>query len=558
MRKLIACIFLMFVAVACASSLEVTSTPTPALTLVPANTSAPTSTVLPSPSPTMTSLPTATFTPTLTLTPRVVRSIDLVAFQSSRNGTWFSTSIDTLPQNQQNATATFDITTSALSNRRDGKIASTLLAGYVFLQWGDVSPASFDQFTGTIGALFIRSAGLSFVDYPNNRVLLWDRKSVNIPMDIRGMIRVCNQHQIPVFLEINYSDYVPGLLGTGVEALQPADNIAGTITYLKALQAEGLHVEGVTFGDEIQDDSGYGNRQPTIYNSDLISRFIDYASALKSEFPDLKVYAFDSYIRATRGEISAYWDLFQKIRQAEVSENKNLLDGFTFRESYTYINGQGQVLDSQRILDDTESLYRDAPVYRYDVRGTTHADPDRDYLHQIISHTSAIFSRTLDILISEYLPAGPIQISETDTSRYADMDFILHYSDIVGIYADLGLDGVSTIMFGDSLNMHKAYFDRQGNKGVNYPIHEQLAKYFTGEILNIDRSTDYDSLKVKVYAARRENETFVMILNKDVSNEHTVQVRLPGKFDLTIRLPRRSYTSIFLDDKSVTVSGIGN
>jgi hypothetical protein len=150
--------------------------------------------------------------------------------------------MDTLPSTQQIATATFDITTSAMSNRRDGRIAPTLLAGYVFLQWGDISPASFDRFAHTIGAFFIRSAGLSFVDYPNNRVLWWDGKSTNIPMDVRGMIRVCNNRQIPVFLEINYSDYIPGPPGTGVESLQRADNIAGTIAYLKTLNADGLHL----------------------------------------------------------------------------------------------------------------------------------------------------------------------------------------------------------------------------------------------------------------------------------------------------------------------------
>jgi len=399
---------------------------------------------------------------------------------------------------------------------------------------------------------------MSFVDYVNNRVLWWDRKSTVIPMDVRGMIRVCNTRQIPVFLEINYSDYVPGLPGTGVESLQRADNIAGTIAYLKALNAEGLHLAGITFGDEFQDNAGYGNLKPTTFNTDLIGRFINYARALKSEFPELKVYAFDSDIMSARGEISTYWPILRKIRRAEIDQGFYLLDGFTFHQSYPYINDQGQLLDSQFILDDTESLYRNAPVYRYDVTGVTRKKSNRDYLHQIIDNTSSIFGRTLDIGNTEYLPSGPIQISEIDTSRYSDMDFILHYSDVIGIYAELGLDAVSTIMFGDSVDMHKAYFDRKGNLGVNYPVHEQLAKHFAGEILNVDRSIDYDNLKVKVYAARQDSEIFVMILNKDVNNEATVRIILSGQFDLIIRLPRRSYTSLIVDEKSITVSGIGN
>jgi hypothetical protein len=289
-------------------------------------------------------------------TPSVAGSIDLVAYQASRNGAWFSTSMDSLPSTQQNATTSFEITNSTVSNRRDGRIAPTLLAGYVFLQWGDISPASFEQYAHTIGALFIRSAGMSFVDYPNNRVLLWDGKSTNIPMDIRGMIRVCNNHQIPVFLEINYSDYVPGPVGTGVEALQKTDNIAGTIAFIKSLNVQGLYIEGVTFGDEFDDEAGYGNRKPTIINSDLVGTFISYALSIKSEFPELKIYAFDSYIAASRGQVSKYWDCFQRIRQAEIRENQNLLDGFVYRESYIYIDHDGQLLNSQFILDDTESL----------------------------------------------------------------------------------------------------------------------------------------------------------------------------------------------------------
>jgi hypothetical protein len=229
-----------------------------------------------------------------------------------------------------------------------------------------------------------------------------------------------------------------------------------------------------------------------------------------------------------------------------------------FRESYTYIDDKNRLLDAQRILDDTESLYRDAPVYRYDVMGIAGKNPDRDYLHQIINKTSEIFGRTIDIGLTEYLPAGPVQIDESDTSRYADIDFILHYSDVVGIYAELGLDTVSTFMFANTNDQSKCYIDKQGNRGTNYPVHEQLAQYFAGEILNVDRSADYDKLRVKVYAARKDKRYFIMILNKDVTDEATVRVTLPGQPDLTIRLPRRSYTSLLIDEKNITVSGIGN
>lgn len=537
-------------------------TPLPSATVLPVLTPTPTFTAtrtpIPTATPTSTLTPTPTRTPLPTPTPRIARSIDLVAFQASRNGAWFSASIDTLPTTQNKPTATFEIKNSAIQNRRDGKITPTLLGGYFFIQFGEVTPDLLDQHAHTIGALFIRSALLSFVDYPNNRVLGWDRTSVNIPANVREIIALCNKRNIPVFLEINYSDYVPGPVGTGVEALQRADNIAGTIAYLKALKAQGLYITGVTFGDEIDDEAGFGKYKPTLGNSDLISRFITYARAIKTEFPELKMYAFDSYIAATRGQVPNYFNHFQRIREQEIKDGKNLLDGFVFRESYTYIDDKNQVMDSQRILDDTESLYRDTPVYRYDVMGIARKNPTRDYLHLLINKTREIFGRTIDIGLTEYLPAGPVQIDESDTSRYADIDFILHYSDVVGIYAELGLDTVSTFMFANSGDQAKCYIDRKGNRGANYVIHEQLAQYFAGEILSVDRSIDYDQLKVKVYAARKDKQYFVMILNKDVANEATVRITLPGQFDLTIRLPRRSYTSLIVDEKGITVSGIGN
>lgn len=568
MFKFAALVLLLTCTIACATSPTTPTTivpspspiPTNAFTPIPSLTFTPTLTPIPTATPTATATltPTPTRTPSPTPTPRIARSIDLVTFQSNRNGAWFNASIDTLPATQNKSTATFEIKNLAIQNRRNGKIAPTLIGGYIFLQFGEVTPDLLDQHLHTIGALFIRSALLSFVDYPNNRVLGWDRTSVNIPANVREIIALCNRKNIPVFLQINYSDYVPGALGTGVDSLQRADNLAGTIVYLKALKAQGLHVAGVTFGDEIDDEAGFGNRKPTLSNSDLISRFIAYARAIKNEFPELKVYAFDSYIAATRGQVPSYFDYFQSIRQQEIKDGKNLLDGFTFRESYTYINDKNQVMDSQRILDDTESLYRDTPVYRYDVMGITRRNPTRDYLHLLINKTREIFGRNIDIGLTEYLPAGPVQIDESDTSRYADIDFILHYSDVVGIYAELGLDTVSSWLFANINDQAKCYIEWQGNRGANYPIHEQLARYFAGEILSVDRSVAYEQLKVKVYAARNDKQYFVMILNKDVANEATVRIMLPGQFDLTVRLPRRSYTSLIVDEKQIKVAGIGN
>jgi len=490
--------------------------------------------------------------------PQLPNSIDIAAFQSNRNGAWFSVDLSSLPEIPLEPNVSFDIKDSAVSNRKNGQISTALLSGYFFIQW-DISRSELEKYVNTIKGIFLRSALMSFVDYPNNRVLCWDRTATNISSDIQGIIRLCNEKNIPVFLEINYSDYIPGAIGTGVESLQHTDNIANTITFLNSLEDAGLYLDGVTFGDEIEDESGYGTYKPTIVNSDLIGKFISYASAIKYSFPTLKIYAFDSYISATRGRVSMYWDFFERIKQEESTEGKILLDGFMFRESYLYIDQNNNILASQLILDDTESLYRDTKVYRYDVDGTSHLNPDTAYLPLIINKTDEIFGRSIDIGITEYLPAGPVQISETDTSRYSDIDFIIHFSDIVGIYAQLGLDAISKIMFGDSVDMHKSYFDRWGNVGVNYPVHEQLALYFAGEILNVDRSVDYDNLKVKIYATRKDAKYFIMILNKDVNNEITARITLPDSLDLKIRLPRRSYTSLRIDGGSnIVISGIGN
>ena len=487
----------------------------------------------------------------------IASSVDIAAFQSRRNGTWFSVDLSTLPGTQLEPYVYFDIKESVVDNRKNGQISPTLLSGYFFIQW-DISSSALEQYNHTIRALFLRSALMRFIDYPNNRALGWNDKSINIPTDIRGIISQCNEKNIPVFLEINYSDYIPGSLGMGVESLEKTDNIANTINFIKTLKDEGIHVDGVTFGDEIEDEAGYGTCKPTITNSDLIGIFISYALAIKAEFPELKIYAFDSYISATRGRVSMYWDFFEKIRQAERKEGKNLIDGFIFRESYVYIDEEGNLLESQLVLDDTESLYRDTPVYRYDVRGNSHPNQDTAYLYEIINKTDEIFDRYIDVGLTEYLPAVPVQMGEIDTSQYSDCDFILHFSDTVGIYAQLGLDFVSKIMFGDSVDMHKSYFDREGNLGTNYPVHEQLAQYFSGEILNVNRSVNYENLKAKVYAVRHDENYFIMILNKEVNQEINIRITLPQRLDLTFRLPRRSYTSLIFDGSNVTISGIGN
>ncbi len=118
----------------------------------------------------------------------------------------------------------------------------------------------------TVQALFIRSALMSFVDYKGNRVLDWDGLSRSIPLDLEGVIGFVNQSMggYPIYLELNYSDYIPGNPGTGLESLQTADNIARTIDYLQMLEAADLHISGVTFGDEIGDQSGFGDKKPTL------------------------------------------------------------------------------------------------------------------------------------------------------------------------------------------------------------------------------------------------------------------------------------------------------
>ncbi|MCX5991008.1 MAG: fibronectin type III domain-containing protein [Chloroflexi bacterium] len=488
-------------------------------------------------------------------------SIDIAEATAGEALTWLVQGVTQFSRTYSMPEVSFTMTDAPLKNRRNGQISPTLLAGYFFLQW-DISSTDFEKYANTINALFIRSALMSFVDYANNRVFLpWSRQSTQIPTDVAGIIRVCNDQHIPVFVQVNDSDFIPGPTGTGLESLQPSNNIANTLAFLRTLKSNSLSVTGITFGDEIEDNNdtnstGYGPYRPNLYNSDYVGRFISYAKAIKSEFPELKIYAFDSYIAATRGRVSLYWDCLERIREAEIQEGRALLDGFSFGESYVYMDDQGNVMDSQSILDDTESLYRDTPVYRYDFDGTRHPDPDAGYLPLLVSKTREIFGRDIDIGIREYLPAGAFWISEIDTSRYSDMDFIIHFSDMVGIYAELGLDYISKIMFGDSVNQHKAYFDRQGNLGPNFPVHKQLAERFSGEILEVGRTVPYDDLKVKVYGTHKGDSYFVMILNKDVDRGHTIQVTLDDRFDLTLRLPKRSYTSLTVSSEGIEVSTI--
>ena len=533
----------------------ITPTPSPTSTLTPLSTLSPT----PSPTPTPTPEPSPVPTPEPVVWP-VIGSIDIASFQASRDWVWFTGNILTLPQGELTPQASFYISDSPISNRRNGQISPTLLSGYFFLQQSNhyISSTDFDKYARTINALFIRSALMSFVDYPNNRVFMnCDRLSTQIPVDIAGVIGVCNERDIPVFIEINDSDFIPGPLGTGVDSLVSSDNITNTLTFLRTLKSESLFVTGVTFGDEVFDPAGYGTYKPTM-SLEYIDRYVRYAKAIKNEFPELKIYAFDSYIFATRGLFSRWLDILQLVRQKEIAEGRILLDGFIFRESYVYMDEEGNVLDSQSILDDTESLYRDTTVYRYDVPGIKHPNPDAGYLPLIVAKTKEIFGRDIDIGITEYLPAGAYYISETDTSRYSDIDFIIHFGDMVGIYAELGLDYISKIMYGDSVDMHKAYFDRQGNLGVNYVVHEQLAQRFSGQILNLSRTVSYDDFKVKVYATRQGTDHFIVILNKDVDQDFTIRLNLAQKFDLVLKIPKRSYTSLVVNDSGIFVSGIGN
>ncbi len=516
-----------------------------------------------SPTPSATAVPPASATPPPptelppTPTPRLSRSIDLVAHAVAGEGSWFSADLETLPETALVPEATLVLSGEPLDNRRAGQIFPSLAARYIFLQFGDIRTDLLEQHASTVRALFIRSALMSFVDYLGGRVLDWDGRASRIPLDLEEVIRLCNPLGIPVYLELNYSGYIPGPIGSGVEGLVPADNLTRTIDYLKALEAGGLHVTGVTFGDEIGDDAGFGDRKPTLATSDLASIYIAYARGLKAAFPQLAIYAFDSEVGAAEGQVWTYFDLFEQIHAAELEDGRPLIDGFLFRESYVYINGEGDLQASQRILADTDSLAKDSPVYRYDTRGMPHSEADRDYLHTLLEKTQTIFGRPLEIGLSEYLPAGPTTIDESDTSPYADIDFTLHYADVMGIYATLGLDYVSTWMFANSTDQAKCYLDRQGNEGANYAVHRQIAEELRGEIVQMAREPADAARRLRVYAANHNGRRFIMLLNRDVEEPQIVRIVVPGELDLVIRLPARSYTSLILEGGQIVVSGIG-
>jgi hypothetical protein len=191
-----------------------------------------------------------------------VRSIDLAAEAANHAGIWFSTHLQDIPDTSVMAETAITVLDAPIPNRKDGQISETLISRYLFLQFGDIRFDLLEKYAETIRALFVRS--VFFVDYAGNRALDWDRRSVNIPLDLSRLIGLANQLDIPIYLELNYSGYIPGPPGSGVQDLQPVDNISRTIEYLSRLQADGLHVEGVTFGDEIGDDSGFGKKKPTL------------------------------------------------------------------------------------------------------------------------------------------------------------------------------------------------------------------------------------------------------------------------------------------------------
>ena len=483
-------------------------------------------------------------------------AIDIAAYQAGRKAGWFTAAMGELPSTTATPEGTFTIPGKPVQNRRAGAISPTLISSYLFLQFGEIKAADLAKQAGTLNALFIRSALIGFVDYQGGKVFDWDRKSSRIPMDVKAVIREANKDDLPVFLELNYTDYIPGPTGTGTEGLVRADNVARTVSFLTGLEKAGLSIQGVTFGDEIGSDSGYGAFMPTLDDGDIVARFVTYARALREALPSLKIYAFDSYIAATRGQVSDWFALLRRVREAEISAGAPLIDGFVFRESYVYMDQNGKVLGSQDILDDIESLAGRREVTRYDVFGNRHDKTDRAYLPEFAKQTQAIFGRTIDLGITEYLPAGPVQISESDTSKYADIDFVIHYADLAGTYAEQGFDIVSTWMFANTVDDSKCYVDKRGDRGLNYPVHEQLAQHFKGSLLAVECSQPYESFKVKVYAAQDGPETFLMVLNKDVAASHTVRVVLAREYDLVLRLAPRSYTSLVLKDGEVTVSGV--
>ena len=314
------------------SSCTLTSSPTPIETSTPIVLATLTPEIPPTPK-------SATETPTSTPIPGPInQAIDVVEYQSSNSGDWFTEDLFAIPEANSVSEASFSISNVPIANRRDGEISPSLSAGYIYLQH-EISSYKLDKHDHTIKTLFIRSSLMSFVDYENDRVIIpWTLKSEKIPTDVRGIIEFCNKEGIPVFLEANYSDYIPGELGSGMESLQEVDTIANIISYLNRISDAGLHIDGITFGDEWEDEAGYGRIKPTIHNSNFTSRFINFAKAIRSEFPDIKIYAFDSSINAARGGVYKYQSHLNRIRQAELIENMTLVDGFIYRESYVYID----------------------------------------------------------------------------------------------------------------------------------------------------------------------------------------------------------------------------
>ncbi len=69
--------------------------------------------------------------------------------------------------------------------------------------------------------------------------------------------------------------------------------------------------------------------------------------------------------------------------------------------------------------------------------------------------------------------------------------------------------------------------------------------------------SSYSALRVKVYVAQDGDGYFVVLLNKDVEHEHTIRLVRAGEFDLALRLPARSYTSVLLNQEGVLVTGVG-
>ena len=504
-------------------------------------------------------------------------SLDIAAFLTAREGAWYSASAQELPGFSVPPEATLHISREPVRNRRQGQISPTLVSSYIFIQ-EPFSLTEMEQHWSTLRGLFLRTGRFRFPDYINGRAWNMSNHSIVLTPPVEAIVKECNSRGIPIFVMLNHSDFVPGPPGSaGIDSLVYADNVAATLAFLRNLRDVGLQVAGLTFGDNIGDDFGLGPLKPTFYNSDLLTIFLRFARAIKGEFPDIKIYAFETSVGAAAGTFASLlgghpghsiWVLLEGIRRAELELGQLLLDGFSFQESYVYMDRDGRVLDSQQILDDAEALYRTTPVYRLNYDGVAYPDPDRAYLPSLARRVDAMFGREVDLVLAEYLPAGAFFISEEDTSRYADIDLILHHADLTGIYALLGFDGVSRLMLSPPQN-HKSYLSGRGEPARNYPVQEQLARFFRGQVLRVDSSTTYDRHRLKVYAAREGDQHFIVLLNKEASRDMVIRLTVPdveqgperneGRrgVEFNLNLPRRSYTSLLLRPEGVVVSGIG-